>query len=425
MQGRTSLHYSIYDSGVVAKGEIGALRLISSMDRQELFLNPVNRKDVPDYYNVIKEPMCWMAIDEKIDKNAYTSVAEFKRDVSLVLSNAMAYNGPDSPFHRAAKRIQTNAQPLLDELDDLSAGSDLLPIPTSDSPVDQYDLRKQQGLVGDLEASLLHLQSLIQPPLDMRTGTKDVLESLFKFELEPPKEPTPPPPPPPSPPKRVKVNHKAKWEEREAKHREHMALREAAGMRTGRTGAAADSNATGDGAGIGEAGPGAKVEMQAASTTEEGSRRRRRRKSNAQIALELAQANATAPEANTNAEAGPSRQAVIDEQALNAARRQRGVVGLEAVPIITDRERRLQEKAMDIVTETVDGLDQFKRFNVGWVLPEGSKRSRASEVARVDTPSACKYLPPHSVKSARWRQPVFGADLLDVREETADQYSIA
>lgn len=48
------------------------------MDRQELFLNYVNRAEVPDYYQVIKEPMCWMAIDEKIERNEYRQVGEFK-----------------------------------------------------------------------------------------------------------------------------------------------------------------------------------------------------------------------------------------------------------------------------------------------------------------------------------------------------------
>ena len=48
------------------------------MDRQDLFLHFVNRVDVPDYYQVIKEPMCWMSIDEKIEKNEYRQIEDFK-----------------------------------------------------------------------------------------------------------------------------------------------------------------------------------------------------------------------------------------------------------------------------------------------------------------------------------------------------------
>ena len=48
------------------------------MDRQELFLQPVNRMEIPEYYEVIKEPMCWLAIEEKLEKKLYVNVGEFK-----------------------------------------------------------------------------------------------------------------------------------------------------------------------------------------------------------------------------------------------------------------------------------------------------------------------------------------------------------
>lgn len=48
------------------------------MDRQELFLHHVNRLEVPDYYQVIKHPMCWSSIDDKLEANEYRFVHEFK-----------------------------------------------------------------------------------------------------------------------------------------------------------------------------------------------------------------------------------------------------------------------------------------------------------------------------------------------------------
>ena len=359
------------------------------MDKQELFLNPVSSRDVPDYHSVIKEPMCWLEIDAKLDKNEYTSVADFKRDVNLTLTNAMTYNAVDSAYHRAAKRIQTNAHPLLAELDSLGDGSDLLPVSSdaSGEGEQRYDIAQQQGLVGDLEASLLHLHSLVQPPLDTRSSAKDILDSLFKFELEPPKEPTPPPP---SPKKRVKISaadKKAKWEEGEGRVLERLAMRGVTGRGAGRL----------SGVGMeGEMGESEGLEVAAEPEELQGlpmpARTRGRRSA---VAAELTAADGKRG-AEAEAESAPSskRQKVIDEAALAAARRQRGVVGLEAVPIMSDAERRRQEKALDIVIDQVDGLDQFKRFNVGWVLPEGSKRRRGAEVARDETPAAsnaCKF----------------------------------
>lgn len=48
------------------------------MDKGELFMHPVNRAQVPDYYDVIKSPMSWLQIEEKLDKNAYREVGDFK-----------------------------------------------------------------------------------------------------------------------------------------------------------------------------------------------------------------------------------------------------------------------------------------------------------------------------------------------------------
>lgn len=48
------------------------------MDKQDMFLHFVSRVDVPDYYEVIKEPMCWMSIDEKIEQNSYRRIEDFK-----------------------------------------------------------------------------------------------------------------------------------------------------------------------------------------------------------------------------------------------------------------------------------------------------------------------------------------------------------
>lgn len=51
---------------------------IVAMDREDLFVNPVNLEEVPDYLDVVKEPMCFAAIEEKLDRIAYTSISEFK-----------------------------------------------------------------------------------------------------------------------------------------------------------------------------------------------------------------------------------------------------------------------------------------------------------------------------------------------------------
>ena len=72
-----------------------------------------------------------------------------------------------------------------------------------------------------------------------------------------------------------------------------------------------------------------------------------------------------------------------------------GVVGYETYAILSDRERRAQERTMDLVTEDVGNQDLFKRFNVGWVLPEGSKRRRSDR-----PPAPPKPTKAESIKAA-------------------------
>jgi NuA3 HAT complex component NTO1 len=128
----------------------------------------------------------------------------------LVLDNAMIYNAADSLFHRTAKRIKTNAQPLLDELDAVSAVSQLVPEDTAQSGQIPHDI------VGDLEPSLVLLSALSHR--DPSDETRDMLGSLFAFELEKPKEPTPPPPSPKKRKDRSHAERKRMWEERAGRY---------------------------------------------------------------------------------------------------------------------------------------------------------------------------------------------------------------
>ena len=49
-----------------------------SHDRQEYFKSPVNKNEVPDYYDIIVNPMCWDMIDRRLDSHEYLDLAEFK-----------------------------------------------------------------------------------------------------------------------------------------------------------------------------------------------------------------------------------------------------------------------------------------------------------------------------------------------------------
>lgn len=56
----------------------------SGHDPSRLFHRSVNKRYVPDYYDVIKEPMALSILKQKINKREYKKFADFVRDCALV-----------------------------------------------------------------------------------------------------------------------------------------------------------------------------------------------------------------------------------------------------------------------------------------------------------------------------------------------------
>lgn len=59
---------------------------VSGHDPSRLFHRSVNKRYVPDYYEVIKEPMALSLLKQKINKKTYKHFSEFVRDCALVSS---------------------------------------------------------------------------------------------------------------------------------------------------------------------------------------------------------------------------------------------------------------------------------------------------------------------------------------------------
>ena len=56
----------------------------SGHDPSKFFQRSVNKRNVPDYYDVIKEPMALSVLKQKIRNKSYTHFSEFVRDCALV-----------------------------------------------------------------------------------------------------------------------------------------------------------------------------------------------------------------------------------------------------------------------------------------------------------------------------------------------------
>ncbi|KAM8754959.1 bromodomain and PHD finger-containing protein 3 isoform 2-T2 [Acanthopagrus schlegelii] len=82
------------------------LEQLQEKDTAQIFAEPVNIKEVPDYLEFISQPMDFSTMLTKLESHAYRSVADLEADFNLMVSNCLLYNAKDTVFHRAALRLR-------------------------------------------------------------------------------------------------------------------------------------------------------------------------------------------------------------------------------------------------------------------------------------------------------------------------------
>ena len=104
-----SFHISIVDQELTL--------VVNRRDMKHIFRDPVSRDEVPDYFEIIKNPMSWSVIDAKLDSHEYWSLQAFKvclimndfetnynscRMISILSSTTQSYTtGQEPPFTRS------------------------------------------------------------------------------------------------------------------------------------------------------------------------------------------------------------------------------------------------------------------------------------------------------------------------------------
>jgi E1A/CREB-binding protein len=83
------------------------LRILRDHEHGWVFNCPVDPVELglPDYFDIIKNPMDLGTINKKLDKGEYSSIEAFDKDVRLTFDNAMLYNEMNSPVHTMAKTL--------------------------------------------------------------------------------------------------------------------------------------------------------------------------------------------------------------------------------------------------------------------------------------------------------------------------------
>lgn len=70
------------------------------------FQQPVNKDEVPDYYEVIAQPMDLGSMEEKHERDEYPMPEDFIKDALLVFRNCRKYNNETTPYAKAATRLE-------------------------------------------------------------------------------------------------------------------------------------------------------------------------------------------------------------------------------------------------------------------------------------------------------------------------------
>ncbi|KAI8905630.1 hypothetical protein EDD86DRAFT_211955 [Gorgonomyces haynaldii] len=84
------------------------------------FLKPVQKREAPHYYDIIKNPMDLGTMSKKLKALQYQSKIEFEKDLNLIWNNCLTYNTqPDSIYRRHAEAMRKRANDLLKNVPDV------------------------------------------------------------------------------------------------------------------------------------------------------------------------------------------------------------------------------------------------------------------------------------------------------------------
>lgn len=81
----------------------------------EPFMEPVDpvELDIPDYFDIIKNPMDIGTIEKNLRDHKYETPEEFNKEMRLVWSNCMTYNPEESDIYKMAKEFSDKFEALL------------------------------------------------------------------------------------------------------------------------------------------------------------------------------------------------------------------------------------------------------------------------------------------------------------------------
>ncbi|KAK0753543.1 histone acetyltransferase GCN5-like protein [Schizothecium vesticola] len=80
------------------------------------FLKPVDPDEVPDYYKVITSPMDLTTVEERLERDSYSTPKELVDDLKLVFKNCRQYNDATTVYTKCAVKLEKYMFSLIKEV---------------------------------------------------------------------------------------------------------------------------------------------------------------------------------------------------------------------------------------------------------------------------------------------------------------------
>ncbi|XP_049374565.1 uncharacterized protein LOC125839610 isoform X1 [Solanum verrucosum] len=89
---------------------------LQKKDIYGVYAEPVDPEELPDYHEVIDNPMDFTTVRNKLRTGSYATLEQLESDIFLICSNAMQYNSSDTVYHKQARTIQELATKKFEKL---------------------------------------------------------------------------------------------------------------------------------------------------------------------------------------------------------------------------------------------------------------------------------------------------------------------
>ncbi|XP_007486848.1 bromodomain-containing protein 9 isoform X7 [Monodelphis domestica] len=156
------------------------LRQLQRKDPHGFFAFPVTDAIAPGYSMIIKHPMDFGTMKDKIVANEYKSVTEFKADFKLMCDNAMTYNRPDTVYYKLAKKILHTGFKMMSK-------ERLLALKRSMSFMQDMDFSQQAALLGNEDTAVEEpvpevVPVQVETTKKSKKPSKEVISCIFEPE---------------------------------------------------------------------------------------------------------------------------------------------------------------------------------------------------------------------------------------------------